>query len=429
MYLSRSCWFSCRFDSSFRWQLRFAAFVFSCLSLFGVPANGQQTDRKTLSKFSPDLVLNGIDVLIQENFRSLRGRNVGLISNHTGISLDRKPTAVLIAQHPDVQLRTIFSPEHGYSGKLDQSLIKDNVDLKTGIKVASLYGKNRSPQDKDLKGIDTVVFDIQDIGTRYYTYISTMGSAMKKCAKNGIRFVVLDRPNPINGLCVQGPVLETGQESFVGCHTFPNRHGMTVGEIAAMLKVEWNLKLDLQIIKLQGWRRSDFFDRTGQCWVNPSPNIRNLNQALLYPGIGMLETTNLSVGRGTDSPFEIIGAPWINGQNLAAKLNQCQLSGVRFIPFVFVPNSSKFKGEECQGVQILITNRQKLHPVKTGYEIGRVLSNDYSKQWKTGSLNRLIGNKKFTDGMKAGKSWNEVRTEFEPSLKEFQNRRMRFLLY
>ncbi|MFH1304516.1 MAG: exo-beta-N-acetylmuramidase NamZ domain-containing protein, partial [Planctomycetota bacterium] len=264
---------------------------------------------------SDDLaVLTGIDVLQKDQFKSLKGLKIGLITNHTGLSRDGKSTVQILNDAPDVQLVTLFSPEHGFAGKLDVSKIGDSTDDKTGLKIFSLYGKTRTPTPESLQGLDALVFDIQDIGTRFYTYISTMGNAMQAAKKQGIKFIVLDRPNPINGVDFAGPVLDEGTQSFVGYHRIPVRHGMTVGELARLFNSEMKIDVELQVIPLQNWKREMYFDETGLTWVNPSPNMRNLNEAVFYPGIGLLETTNLSVGRGTDTPFEWIGAPWLDGK-------------------------------------------------------------------------------------------------------------------
>ncbi|HEY6564718.1 MAG TPA: exo-beta-N-acetylmuramidase NamZ domain-containing protein, partial [Pirellulaceae bacterium] len=255
-------------------------------------------------------VLTGIDVLERDNFEPLRGRRIGLITNHTGVNRHGTRTAMLFARAKDPRLVALFSPEHGLQGNRDEARIADSRDSETKVPVFSLYGATRRPTSTMLQGIDTLVFDIQDIGTRYYTYISTMGEAMFAAAEAGMPFVVLDRPNPIRGDRVEGPLLDAGRESFVGFHQLPVRHGMTVGELARMFQRERIPNLDLRIISLEGWRRNDWFDQTELPWISPSPNMRSLVAALLYPGIGWMETTNISVGRGTDSPFEVLGAPW-----------------------------------------------------------------------------------------------------------------------
>jgi uncharacterized protein YbbC (DUF1343 family) len=399
-----------------------------CLGMTSPTAFSQVTENRTYRSKQCE-VLTGIDVLQREQFKQLDGQRVGLITNHTGINRDWISTVQLLSEAKNVQLVTLFSPEHGFEGKLDVAKINDARDAGTGLKIHSLYGKTRIPTDEMLKGIDTLVFDIQDIGTRFYTYISTMGNVMQAAANNNIRVVILDRPNPINGMDVQGPVLDAGSESFVGYHRIAVRHGMTTGELARMFNAELKLNLDLKIIKIEGWHRNKFFDATGLPWINPSPNMRCLTQALLYPGVGLLETTNLSVGRGTDTPFEIIGAPYIDGVKLAHKLNAAGLAGIRFVPIRLIPDSSKFKNEQCGGVNFVITNRKTFHPLKTGLELAHTLRLMYPKEWKTDSLNRLLCHKKTYDALRTGKSIDVIEANYKIELKDFRLRRKQYLLY
>jgi uncharacterized protein YbbC (DUF1343 family)/CubicO group peptidase (beta-lactamase class C family) len=371
----------------------------------------------------------GIDVLVHQNFSALTGRRVGLITNHTGVANDGTPTRILLHQSPMVNLVALLSPEHGIAGRLDQENITDTVDPDTGIKVFSLYGKDRKPSPESLQGIDTLVFDIQDIGCRFYTYISTMGEAMRVAGQHNIRFVVLDRPNPINGIDMGGPILDAGTESFVGYHTIPVRHGMTVGEIASMLNEELDLKVDLQVIRCEGWKREDFYDATGLYWVNPSPNMRTLNQAILYPGVGLLEYTNLSVGRGTDTPFEIIGAPWLDAGVVAAELRRQKLAGVAIIPTRFTPESSKFANEPCQGLQLLVTDRQTLDPIRLGLAIAVALQQHHPNQWEHKNYNRLLSNQAVFDALVAGRSVDELIQISQADIESFANRRKPFLKY
>ncbi|MGC1276057.1 MAG: DUF1343 domain-containing protein, partial [Planctomycetaceae bacterium] len=382
-----------------------------------------------LKRVSP--VLTGIDVLKRDDFAPLKGRKVGLITNHTGLSREHESTAELIANADGVELVALFSPEHGFAGTLDESGIGDTRDPKTGVKVYSLYGETRTPTAEMLADLDTLVFDIQDIGARFYTYPATMANAMKAAAEHGKRFVVLDRPNPINGVDVAGPVLDEGREAFVGFHTIAVRHGMTIGELATMYKAERNLDLDLHVIKMEGWRRSDFFDATALTWVNPSPNMRNLTQATLYPGIGLLEATNLSVGRGTDTPFEIFGAPWIDEVQLASQLNERRMPGVRFVPVRFTPakDTYKFPGEECRGVNVIIVDREAFRPVPTGLAIACQLRQNYPEDWETKNFDRLLIDKSVYDAVVAGKPVEEIERSYQPELDEFIERRNQFLLY
>lgn len=383
----------------------------------------------TTSLAFADDVLPGIDVLVRDEFRQLAGARVALITNHTGLSRDGQGTTRLLHDAPGVDLVRIFSPEHGLEGKLDIPLIDDGADGETGIPVISLYGELRRPTAATLADIDTIVFDIQDIGTRFYTYISTMGNAMIAAAEHGVRFVVLDRPNPINGVSVEGPVLDDGLQSFVGFHRIPVRHGMTVGELALLFREELALDLDLQVVRTEAWRREQFFDDTGLAWVDPSPNMRSLRAALLYPGIGLLETTNVSVGRGTDTPFELFGAPWIDGVSLAANLNARQLDGISFAAMVFTPNTSTYAGQRCEGVRITITDRTRLRPLTVGFAIAEQLLRDYGEAWETQRYLRLLGNAATLAALLNGKTAKEIEAVYRPELDAFITRRARFLLY
>jgi uncharacterized protein YbbC (DUF1343 family)/CubicO group peptidase (beta-lactamase class C family) len=386
------------------------------------PVNGATSTR-------PQKVLTGIDVLEREGFRALRGRRIGLITNQTGINAVGISTIKLLASAPGVTLVALFSPEHGIEGKLDIAKIGDSRDEALKIPIFSLYGQSRTPAAENLAGIDTLVFDIQDIGTRFYTYPSTMGNAMRAAAEHKKRFVVLDRPNPINGIEVAGPVLDAGRESFVGFHRVPVRHGMTIGELARMYNDELSIGADLEVVPVENWNRADFFDGTGLLWVNPSPNMRNVNEALLYPGVGLLETTNLSVGRGTDTPFEIAGAPWIDGRRLAIELNGSGLAGVRFVPTFFTPLSSKFKDERCGGVQIVITDRQRLAPLRVGFEMARQLRALYPEEWQMKDYDRLLASAAVFSAVADGQRLEAIEAIYQRELDEFRERRAKFLLY
>jgi uncharacterized protein YbbC (DUF1343 family)/CubicO group peptidase (beta-lactamase class C family) len=377
----------------------------------------------------PREVLTGIDVLVRDNFRQLSGRKVGLITNHTGRSRDGHSTVRLLHEAKDLQLVALFSPEHGFEGKLDVAKVSDSQDQRTGLAVYSLYGETRRPTEAMLAEIDTLVFDIQDIGARFYTYVSTMGEAMQAAAAYRKRFIVLDRPNPIGGLAVAGPMLDPGKESFVGFHRLPVRHGMTTGELARLFKAELKLDLDLQVVECEGWRRTDAWDATGLVWVNPSPNMRSLTQAFLYSGIGLLETTNLSVGRGTDTPFEVVGAPWLDGQRLAAELNARRVPGVSFVPIEFTPASSKFANQKCGGVNIAIADRGHFEPLRTGFEIAAALRKLYPTDWEAKGYARLLGSEKTLQAVLDGKSAEEIETVAREGVSNFLRRRQTHLLY
>ena len=354
---------------------------------------------------------------------------MGLISNHTGRSSDGRSTARLLYGADGVELAALFSPEHGFEGRLDIPEIADSKDSETGLRVFSLYGETRRPTAEMLEGLDTLVFDIQDIGSRFYTYISTMGLAMEAAADSGIRFVVLDRPNPINGTAVSGPVADADGLSFVAWHPIPVRHGMTAGELARMFRAERGLDLDLEIIAAENWRRADYFDATGLLWVNPSPNMRSLAQALLYPGIGLLETTNLSVGRGTDTPFEVLGAPWLDGRDFAWRLNRLGLPGVVFVPVEFTPDASKFSGERCRGVNILVVDRARFQPVRTGLAIALMLRRQYSEAWDMTAFNRLLVNEQVFEEIRDGRDFETIEANWTEALERFLQRRAAFLIY
>jgi uncharacterized protein YbbC (DUF1343 family) len=376
---------------------------------------------------STNMVLNGVDVLEKEQFGRLKGLKVGLITNHTGRNRHGEATIELLAHAPGVELKALFSPEHGIRGEEDAN-VGDSVDSRTGLPVYSLYGVRREPSDEQLRGLDALVFDIQDIGTRFYTYIATLGNCLEAAGRSHLKFFVLDRVNPIGGIRYEGPINE-GEGIFTAYHPIPVRHGMTIGELARMINDERNFGASLEVVGLEGWRREMWFDQTGLNWINPSPNMRNLAEATLYPGIGLLETTALSVGRGTDSPFELMGAPYINESELAAALERLELPGVKFTPIRFTPTYSTFKGKECGGVKILVTERERFKPVITGLAIARILSRSYPKEFNLAKLNTHLRNMATIDALKRGDAPGDVELSWQPALKEFQARREKALLY
>jgi uncharacterized protein YbbC (DUF1343 family)/CubicO group peptidase (beta-lactamase class C family) len=373
-------------------------------------------------------VLTGLDVLRRDGFGVLRGRRVGLITNHTGVARDGTPAIDLLHGAPEVTLIALFSPEHGIRGALDRDGIDDSRDEKTGLPVYSLYGERRAPGAEQLTAIDTLVFDIQDIGCRFYTYISTMTLAMEAATKAGKRFVVLDRPNPIGGTAVGGPLREGGFE-FIAAHTLPLRHGLTAGELARMIAAERKWNLDLQVVRCENWRRSQWYDETGLPWVNPSPNMRSLEAAALYPGIGMLEFTNLSVGRGTDAPFLVVGAPWVDEAALARDLGSAGLPGVRVTPVHFTPAGSKFEKQLCRGVRFTITDREALDSIAVGAALASSLCRRQASEFDTTNLNKLLLHKASSAALKAGTPWPEVRALWRRDERAFILRRRPYLLY
>lgn len=370
-------------------------------------------------------VLNGIDVLVRRKFADLKGLRVGLITNHTGIDAQRRSTIDLLAAAPEVKLKKLFSPEHGIRGALDQEKIGDSRDKKTGLPVLSLYGERRAPTPEQLADIDALVFDIQDIGCRFYTYIGTMRLCMEAAAKAKKAFYVLDRVNPIGGIAVEGPAV-VDAEKPTATHAIPLRHGMTAGELAAMMNAERAMNCDLKVIPLEGWRRGMLHDQTGLPWINPSPNMRSLNAALLYPGIGLLEFS-ISVGRGTDTPFELLGAPYVNDLRLSCELNKIGLPGVQFTPVRFTPTASVFKGEACGGVRITITDRAALKPVETGVAIICALQRLYPKSFKLDRVDTLLNHKASLKLIRRGESWRKVIEAWHAAAAAFEVRRRLFL--
>ncbi|MDT7780798.1 MAG: hypothetical protein QOC99_3310 [Acidobacteriota bacterium] len=373
-------------------------------------------------------VLNGIDVLERGGFKELQGLRVGLITNHTGRDRAGRQTIDVLREAPGVKLTALFSPEHGIRGQADEK-VSDSVDEKTGLPVYSLYGETRRPKPEQLKNLDALVFDIQDIGARFYTYISTLGYAMEEAAKAGKPLFVLDRPNPIGGVETEGPVADEDKLSFIAYHTLPVRHGMTVGELARLFNEQRKMGCDLRVVKLENWRRAMWLDATGQTWVNPSPNMRSLTEATLYPGVGLLETTNLSVGRGTDTPFELVGAPWLDGQKLASYLNGRGLVGVRFVPVRFTPHASVFKEQECGGVNLIVTERARFRPVRAGVEIAVALRRLYPQEWKVDDYARLLVNADMLERVKRADEPEAIARAWQPRLEEFRRARARVLLY
>jgi uncharacterized protein YbbC (DUF1343 family)/CubicO group peptidase (beta-lactamase class C family) len=375
-------------------------------------------------------VLTGLDVLAQDNFHALTGKRVGLVTNHTGLSRDGKRNIDLMLA-AGVNLKALYSPEHGIAGKEDHENIGNTKDAVSGLPVYSLYsGPNRRPSEEMLKGIDLLVFDIQDVGTRFYTYTCTMANAMQEAANRKIPFMVLDRPNPITGTRVEGPVLDPELKSFIGCDVMPVRHGMTMGEMARMINDSQQPKADLQVIAMQNWQRGDWFDSTGLPWVDLSPNMRSLNAALLYPGIGMLEGGKVySVGRGTDAPFEQIGAEWIHGRELATYLNTRQIPGIRVYPTRFQPTGSNFAGKMIEGVRFVITNREVFDSCGFGIELGVALAKLYPGKMNWAADEKLTGNKTVLKGMEAAEDPALIAHTYSEDLQRFMQRRKNYLLY
>jgi uncharacterized protein YbbC (DUF1343 family)/CubicO group peptidase (beta-lactamase class C family) len=377
---------------------------------------------------TPDRVQPGIEVLAAEGFAPLKGKNIGVITNQTGVDAAGRTTLSRLLRAPGVKVRAIFSPEHGLAGKLDEK-VASGRDAATGLPVYSLYGKTLKPTPQMLRGLDALVYDIQDIGTRFYTYISTMTYAMQAAAAAGLDFYVLDRPNPIGAAAVQGPVLDPDLCSFVGCYALPVRYGMTVGELARLLNREKAIGARLHVVKMAGYRRGAWLDETGLPWINPSPNIRNLTQAILYPGVGLIESANVSVGRGTATPFEVVGAPWISGARLAGYLNRRQIAGVAFAPVSFVPTASAYRGRVCQGVRLRLTERAALDTPALGVELLAALHRLYPEQFHLGHTLGMLGSRQILQGLKSGEDPRDLQRRWQPGLAHFQRLRAKYLLY
>ena len=376
----------------------------------------------------PRPVRCGIDVLALQDFAPLKGKRVALVTNHTGRTRGGVSTIDALHKAPGVTLVALFSPEHGIRGAVDAE-VSDSKDDATGLPIFSLYGKARKPSPRSLDGVEALVYDIQDIGSRFYTFISTLGLVLESAKEKGIPLFVLDRPNPVNGVDVEGPIRDAEYESFIAFHALPVRHGMTVGELARLFNVERKVGADLRVIPCEGWRRDVGFETTGLLWINPSPNMRSVTEALLYPGIGLLEGTNLATGRGTDTPFERVGAPWIDPVRFAAALDDLGLPGVRFTPTRFTPKERQYAGQDCGGVTIRITNDRDFKPVALGVGMAGVLHGLYSKEWQPDALKKFLCDDRAYQAILDGLGPRAVEAVWKDELDEFVRLRGRYLLY
>ena len=377
-------------------------------------------------------VLTGIDVLEAQAFAPLQGKRVGLLTNQTGVDSAGHRTIDVLARAPGIKFTAIFSPEHGVTGTLDTTKVGNSDDAATGIPVYSVYGgtdQSRRPPPDMLKQLDAVVIDLQDAGVRFYTYETTVGYFLEAAAKAGIAVIVLDHPNPINGAFVQGPLSEPGRENFTNYGPVPVRHGMTLGELAQMFNVEHNIRAKLTVIAMQGWMRGDWFDSTGLEWTNPSPNLRSLTEATLYPGVGLVEGTNVSVGRGTDTPFQLLGAPWINARELAQFLNSRQIPGVRFVPVSFTPFSSNFAGQLCRGVNLVLTDRDLLDGPELGIELASALLKLYPEQFHLEKMIDILANQAVYNAITKGQDSHRIALDWQNDLLKFQQLRQKYLIY
>jgi uncharacterized protein YbbC (DUF1343 family) len=380
----------------------------------------------------------GVEVLLQDEMDLIKDKRVGLITNPTGVDQNVTSIVDLLFNNPDVNLTALYGPEHGVRGSAQAgAYVEQYTDEKTGLPVYSLYGKTKKPTPEMLSNVDVLLFDIQDVGTRFYTYIYTMALAMEAAKENNIPIIVLDRPNPISGNKVEGPVLEDKYSSFIGEYPIPVRHGMTVGELAKLFNSEFGIGADLTVVEMEGWKRNMYYDDTPLEWVLPSPNMPTLETAVVYPGAALIEGTNVSEGRGTTKPFELIGAPFINSDNLAAKLNSYKLPGVTFRAASFIPTFSKHANVLSHGIQIHVTDRNSYKPFETGLYIVKTIHDMYPNdfQFRTPSaagisfFDNLVGNGSIRAAIEAGKSVEEMKAAWQTGLEEFNEIREKYLLY
>jgi uncharacterized protein YbbC (DUF1343 family) len=383
----------------------------------------------------PAPVRSGAEVLARDGFKPLQGKRVGLVTNHTGRDREGRATIDVLFSAKGVTLAALFSPEHGIRGEADAK-VASAKDEKTGLPIHSLYGKTMKPAAEMLRDVDVLVYDIQDVGARFYTYITTLALVMEAAKENGKDVVVLDRPNPGGGEAVEGPVLEDAlRGDFIGYFPIPMRHGMTVGELAMLYNTEFKIGARLEVVKMEGWKRPMYYDETGLPWVNPSPNMRSLDAAISYPGLGALETTSLSVGRGTGRAFVLYGAPWIDGKKLCGELNGRGLSGVRFKPATFTPAVEPgmprypHAEKECQGFEVEITDRATYRPVTAALHAFDVLYRLHPKEFTFGRSHRFFGLRSVETDLKSGKSPAEIEKSWQPALDRFLEARKKCLFY
>jgi uncharacterized protein YbbC (DUF1343 family) len=374
-------------------------------------------------------VRTGIDVLEAANFDFLKGKRVGIITNQTGVDSEGRRTIDVISHASGVKLVAIFSPEHGIAGRVDAAVVESATDTATGLPIYSLYGATRRPTDAMLAGIEVLVFDIQDAGVRFYTYITTMGYCMEEAAKHHISFVVLDRPNPIGGDAIEGPMLDADRLSFVGYFPLPVRYGMTLGELAQMFNVENKIGVDLHVVATENWHRADAYSRTGLTWIPPSPNLRTLTATFLYPGLEILQAGGISVGRGTDTPFEILGAPWIDSARLVEELNRRKIQGVQFSATTFSPSAGLYDGQTCEGVKIKVTDAGAVRSMTMGLEIAGALHTMYPREFQLAKVIELLGSKDTLASLERGEKPSEIVAGWAAALDKFRATRGRYLLY
>ncbi len=405
-----------------------ATLLFVAALLLGVGAEAAAATKHAKKTSHGALVQVGLDTLEAQKFAALRGKRVGLITNHTGLDAQGRSTVDVLFKAPGVKLVALFSPEHGLAGRNDEN-INSSTDEATGLPIFSLYGETRRPTEEMLQGVDALVFDVQDAGVRFYTYITTMAYCMEEAAKRQIPFFVLDRPNPLGGEIVEGPMLDVDKTAFVAYFPLPVRYGLTIGELAQFLNAENHIGVELHVIAMKNWHRNYFFDSTGLRWVPPSPNLRTTKGAILYPGLEILQNAGVSVGRGTETPFEEFGAPWIKGDEVAAALNARNLPGVRFVAQPFVTVSGLYAGQRSGGVAVRITDRAAVRSMTVGLEIAAALQRLYPEQFDVSKLLLLLGNEQTITELQSGTAPGKIVTGWSSSLADFNAKRQKYFLY
>jgi uncharacterized protein YbbC (DUF1343 family) len=404
----------------------FLAAICACVAL--APANLLAQGAAPNVSAPAGATLTGIDVLEAEHFQPLAGKRIGLITNQTGIDRDGRSTISILAHAPGVELVALFSPEHGIAGALDAP-VSSSIDPTTGLTVYSLYGATNRPTDAMLSGVDALVFDLQDAGVRFYTYITTMGYAMEAAAHQHVAFYVLDRPDPRGGERVEGPMLDAGRTSFTAYFPMPVIPGMTLGEMARMFNAENHIGCDLHIVAMRNWRRSERFDETGLRWVSPSPNLRSYQAEIIYPGLEILQNAGVSVGRGTDAPFEQFGAPWIHGEQFVDELNGREIPGVRFASTKFTPTSGLYQGEMCEGARVEVTNRAVFDPMRLGLEIASALDELYPQTFDARNMMLLLGSQSTLEQLARGDAPETIVGAWKETLAPFMAMRAKYWLY
>src|SRR6266700_4009009 len=393
-----------------------------------LPLGAAPADAKTRHSGHAARVQTGLDVLEAQKFAPLRGKHIGVITNHTGLDSQGRSTVDALSHATGLQVVALFSPEHGLAGRNDEN-VASSKDPSTGLPVYSLYGETRRPTEEMLKGIDALVFDVQDAGVRFYTYTVTMAYCMEEAAKHNIAFFVLDRPNPLGGEIVEGPVLDADKTNFVGYFPMPVRYGLTIGELAQLFNGENHIGADLHVISMRNWHRNYFFESTGIKWIPPSPNLRTIKGSIVYPGIEILQSAGVSVGRGTQAPFEEFGAPWLNGDEVATSLNALRLPGLHFAGQPFIPVVGLYSGQRCGGVAIRIIDRFAVRSMRLGLEIAAILQKLYPKQFNSAKLIELVGNADTVQQLQAGVTPEKIVASWSDSLAAFDKVRRKYFLY